>query len=298
MANGGGKQRAARNGDLREPKSWRVSIISSGEIPLEAKLTEGKGKGKARAGQLIRLLDIPADRGLGFGAFDRGGETGDAGALARAIKAGASTSYGTAGPEFVRRFIRQGVTGDDVRAMVAAFVKSVCPPRADGQIERAAQRLGLISAAGELAIALDVTPWPAGEAKAAAAWAFKAWLGNWGGSEPAEARQALNQVRLFIVQHGDSRFDPLDNPEAKPSPNRAGWRKGEGEEREWLIPPETWKAEICAGLDPKDVARTLAERGLISRIGDGFQAVRSLNGASKRVYVINARILSGGDDDA
>ena len=259
LANGGGKQRASRNGDLREPKSWRVSIISSGEIPLEAKLTEGKGK--ARAGQLIRLLDIPADRGLGFGAFDHGGETGDAGALARAIKAGASTSYGTAGPEFVRRLIREGVTGDDVRAMVAEFVKEVCPPRADGQIERAAHRLGLISAAGELAIALDVAPWPAGDAKGASAWAFKAWLGNRGGLEPAEARQALNQVRLFIEQHGDSRFDPLDNLKpgllrTGPAGAKARARKGNG-----LFRRKHGRRRFAAGLIRNSLREPLRSAG-------------------------------------
>jgi putative DNA primase/helicase len=96
LANGGGKQRAGRDGALREPKSWRVSIVSSGEIPFEAKLTEGKSK--ARAGQMIRLLDIPADRGLGFGVFDNGGATGDASKLAGAIKNGASAAFGTRRP--------------------------------------------------------------------------------------------------------------------------------------------------------------------------------------------------------
>jgi hypothetical protein len=95
-----------------------------------------------------------------------------------------------------------------------------------------------------------VVPWRPGEVRKASAWAaFKAWLANRGGSEPAEARQALAQVRLYNEQHSDSRFDPLDNPEAKPSPNRAGWRKGEGEAREWYVPLEVWKTEICKGLD-------------------------------------------------
>ena len=111
-------------------------------------------------------------------------------------------------------------------------------------------------------------------------------------------RQALAQERLYIEQHGDSRFDPLDNPEAKPSPSRAGWRKGEGEGREWYIPPEVWKAEICQGLDATFVARTLAERGLLHRIGDGFLAVRKIGGGNRRVYVVGARILAGDDDDA
>lgn len=271
-------------------------FISSGENPFEAKLTEGKGK--ARAGQLLRLLDIPADRGLGFGVFDNGGSERDAGALARAIKVNASAAYGTAGPEFVRCILKEKVTGEDVRVMVSDFVKAQCPVGADGQVERVADRLGLLAVAGELATAFELTGWRDGEAREGAAWAIKAWLANRGGAEPAEVRQAIEQVRLYIEQHGDSRFDPLDNPDAKPSPNRAGWRSGEGEEREWLIPPETWKAEICAGLEASFVARTLAGRGFIRRIGDGFQSVRRISGTNKRVYVVTAHILAEGDDEA
>src|SRR5271155_5517899 len=127
---------------------------------------------------MLRLLDIPADRGLGFGVCDHRGETGDAGALTRAIKIGASEAYGTAGPEFVRRIIRGNINGDDVRAMIADFVRAEVRSGADGQIERVPQRLGLIAATGELAIGLDVAPWPAGEARKAAAWAFNSKLGS------------------------------------------------------------------------------------------------------------------------
>ena len=148
LANGDGKQRAARDGSLREPKTWRVIFVSSGEVPFETKMSEGKGK--ARAGQLLRLLDIPADRGLGFGVFDNGGSQDDAGALSRAIKGSASAAYGTAGPEFVRRIIAKSVTGDDVRALVSDFVKAECPAGADGQVERVAHRLGLVAVAGSL----------------------------------------------------------------------------------------------------------------------------------------------------
>ena len=78
------------------------------------------------------------------------------------------------------------------------------------------------------------------------------------------------------------------------SANRAGWRKGEGLEREWLIPSETWRGEICAGLDPKLVARTLWQAGILRRASDGFQQVRTIDGASKRVFVIGAAIFDGG----
>jgi putative DNA primase/helicase len=291
LSNGGGKVRAARDGGMREPKCWRVMVLSTGEITVDSKLAEDRAR-KPRAGQLVRMLDIPADRG--FGVFDHAGPDDDAGKLAKAFKQAAISAYGVAGPEFVRRLIDEQVTGDDVRGQVGEFVSAYVPAGADGQVDRAAQRLGLIATAGELATLLGVTPWREGEVAVAAGWALEQWISQRGGTEPAEARQAVEQVRRFIEAHGDSRFDPLDNPEAKPSPNRAGWRKGEGLDREWLIPSETWRNEICAGLDPKFVARTLGDAGILRRASDGFQQVRRIGGTLKRVFVIGAAIFDGG----
>jgi putative DNA primase/helicase len=296
LANGTGKVRAARDGSLREPKTWRVLILSTGEVPTGTKLAEDRGR-KARAGQLVRMLDIPGDKGEGFGAFDHGGHDGDAGALAKAFKHAAISAYGTAGPEFVRRLTATEVTGEDVRAMVADFTASTVPARSDGQIDRAAQRLGLIAAAGQLATAMGLVPWQKGEAWEAAAWALAQWIDRRGGTEPAEVRQAIETVRLFIEQHGESRFDTLDDLDARPVSNRAGWRKGSGPHREWMIPPEVWKTEIGNGLDATLVARTLAERGMLQRAGDGFQPVRKIDGANKRVYVVTAKIFDGGGDE-
>jgi putative DNA primase/helicase len=185
LSNGGGKVRAARDGAMREPKSWRVMVLSTGEISVESKLAEDRGR-KPRAGQLVRMLDIPADRG--FGVFDHAGADGDAGKLAKAFKQAALAAYGVAGPEFVQRLIDGQVTGEDVRGFVGEFVSAYLPAGADGQVDRAAQRLGLIATAGELATLLGVTPWREGEAKAAAALALEQWIGQRGGTEPAEAR--------------------------------------------------------------------------------------------------------------
>ena len=65
-----------------------------------------------------------------------------------------------------------------------------------------------------------------------------------------------------------------------------------GEGREWLIPPETWKAEVCAGFDSRMVARTLASRNMLERASDGFLSVRKIDGRSKRVYVVKPAIIS------
>ena len=50
LSNGGGKVRAARDGAMREPKSWRVMVLSTGEITVASE-TDGRSgaQGRARA---------------------------------------------------------------------------------------------------------------------------------------------------------------------------------------------------------------------------------------------------------
>jgi uncharacterized protein (DUF927 family) len=174
----------------------------------------------------------------------------------------------------------------------------VVPKGSDGQVTRVAKLLGLIGAGGDLATKLDITPWKKGQATAAAKWAFQRWLAQRGGGEAAEIRQAVETVRLFIEQYGESRFDPLDVSDFRPAINRAGWRTGSGSTEQWLIPPETWKSEVCDGLDPTLVARTLAESQMLKRGKDGFQSVVKIEGTAKRVYVVAARIFDGSTDQA
>lgn len=299
LSNGSGKARASRDGSLREPKSWRVLSISSGEVPVETKLAEDKGR-RARAGQMVRLLDVPCDRQKGFGAFDDAGPDGDASKLSKAIKLAAQSSFGVVGPEFIRRIIAERLDGEQVRAMVADFVAAEVPTGADGQIIRAAERLGLIAMAGELATALGVTPWRAGAAREAAAWALARWIEGRGGAEPAEVRQAVEAVRLAVEQFGESRFEPLDGGGDgwKPMGSRLGWRTGDGTDRQWLIPSEIWKTEVCAGIDPKFAARVLGERGFLEKAGDGWQPVRRIGGRAMRVFVVNSGVFDGGEHGA
>src|SRR5271157_882530 len=83
----------------------------------------------------------------------------------------------------INRCLRPGI--EVVRGMVAAFVERAVPAGSDGQIHRAAQRLGLIAAAGELATVLELVPWQGGESRAAAAWALAQWVDGRGRTEPA-----------------------------------------------------------------------------------------------------------------
>ena len=294
LANGTGKARAARDGSLRDPKTWRTLILSTGELPIEGKLAENKGR--ARAGQLVRMLDISADRGLGFGVFDHGGSDNDASKIADGIKRAAISSCGAAGPEFVRRLLKEDpeALARHLRTVIDEFVANNIPQGSDGQVIRAAQRLGLIGAAGEITRAYGIVPWNEGAAFEAAGWALERWIENRGGTDATEARHAVEQVRRFIEAYGEARFESVDGGDRGAVHNRAGWKTGKGDEQEWWVLPEMWKSEICSGMDAKAVARFLVEAGMMKRVEGSFQSVRRVGGANRRVYVLTNSILAGG----
>jgi putative DNA primase/helicase len=289
LTSGTGKGRSKRDGSLRESMAWRTMVFSTGEIRLTDKLIENRQQ--ARAGQQVRLVDIPADAGKGFGVFDNGGANGDPKALAGQIKVAAQTWYGTAGPEFVRRLIDDDVHPSDIRAIIDAFRQQNVPQVADGQVLRVADRFGLVAAAGELACELGIVPWRKGDAIEASRRCFVDWYDSRGGGEAGEVQAAISKVRLFIEQHGDSRFESIETQD-RAVHNRAGWRRGDGVKREWLIPPEIWKADVAVGHDPKLVADALAAYGFLRRASDGYQRVEKIQGRAQRVYVVTASILS------
>jgi uncharacterized protein (DUF927 family) len=295
LSGGKGKGRARRDGSLRQPASWRVFVLSNGEIRLGDKLNEA-GK-RSRAGQEVRLLEISADAGHGCGVFDSPGATGNVGELADKLRDAASKYYGTAGPEFIRQLIVAGTLkcAAEVEQQVEQFVSNV-PEGADAQVRRAAMRFGLVAAAGELAIKLGVVPWPKGSSIEAAKKCFEAWIEARGGIEAHEVRQAIEQVATYITMHGASRFEPIHGDQDRVVHNRAGWWRGDGDQRQWVIPPETWRAEVCAGLSPSFVADTLAKLGMLLKDASGkLSRSETIQGKSRRVYVVTSDIFSATD---
>lgn len=296
ISGGVGKGRSDRQGNLRPPRTFRASILSTGEIPISTKLTEDKRV--LRAGQMVRIADISADAGDGLGIFNKAlPEDVSAAEFSKSLNHAAATHCGHAGPEYVRRFMKEGYTDEIVRSLVVEFTKSAAPPDSDGQTLRVADRLGIISAAGEIGIQLGVLPWRPGTAGAAAKWALDAWIAARGScSEAFETRQIIGRLQLTIERDGDARFEEIPDGSCEPSSrvvlNRLGWRKGSGETAEWWIPKQSW-TEIFTGLDPKLAAKVLAERGIIKRSSDGFQMNQRIDGRQIRCYTVTTKILGG-----
>ncbi len=300
LANGAGKGRAGRDGSARRAAEWRTLFLSTGEEGIADRLAEARGGPKrVRAGQEVRVLDIPADTGL-HGLFEALHGHSKAAALADAIKTAAGRFYGTAGHtwlEYLAADPEQFATA--AREVQAAFVAEHVPEGADGQVRRAAGRFGLVAAAGELAIEAGILPWPSGEAERAAAACFLAWRGaRQGGNGAAEDAAAVAAVRRFIATHGDGRFQIVggdDAGNARPVFSRAGWKKHDGDGWLYLIQPDVWRSEVVAGLDPRASAAAVHRAGYLVRQDAARWTKSERVGASEpvRCYAVRDAILSG-----
>lgn len=91
LFNGAGKLQGAKEGGNRDLKRWRTVAISTGEMDIETFLAAGGLK--VKAGQLVRLLNIPMEKATTFHEYQNGKQHADA------LKVAWTDSHGSAGRE-------------------------------------------------------------------------------------------------------------------------------------------------------------------------------------------------------
>jgi putative DNA primase/helicase len=299
LGNERGKGRMNRNITARLPQRWRVLFLSTGEVGMATRLQEGGSK--ARAGQEVRVLEIPADAGQGLGTFEELHGFGGPGALAEHLRLAADRHCGYPAREFLTQLTgRMQEVMEALRAMRNGFIDQNCPSDADGQVRRACGRFAMIAIAGELATTFGITGWADGAALEAAVRCWRDWLAERGGAGAAEVREALQQVRLFLEQHGEARFSLAWDPKnERPVSNRAGFRKAADTGATYYILPEVFRHEVCKGLDAKMIAREMAKRGWLLTEGRRVTRQERIRGeGNMRVYVVSPAFLGADTDNS
>ncbi len=305
LANETSKARSTRSGQTRPRLSWRLLFLSAGEIGLAAHMAEG-GK-RTRAGQEIRMADIPAEAGAGHGIFEELHGIEHGAAMAQHLSKASEAQHGTAGRAFLEWAVNHADTlRDRTRAGIDRLAAHWIPELASGQVDRVARRFAVVAVAGELATEAGITGWPEGEATRAAKACFHAWLESRGGIGNAEDAQVLRQVRRFFEAHGEGRFTHWDRAErdddhAPKTLHRAGFRKpikGMAAELtgwEFYVFKETFRGEICDGFDYKAALRVLREREYLEPDrGRPFDCKPRLPGLGPTAcYCIKSSILNG-----
>ncbi len=301
LANGQAKQRA---NDVRL-KEWRLLFLSTGELDLKSAMqTAGD---TTKAGQEVRMIDLEAVVGE-FGVFDvllAGFE--DSRLQAEALQEHTSNYYGVAGIEFLKQLIsRKEEARNEFKKYQALFIENETPKNANSQVSRAINRFAIVAAGGELATYLGVTGWEAGEAYAGIKACFDGWCSNLiSSTESHEETSAIKVVRSFIAKHGESRFLDLrraNDTHAPKTINLAGWKQVKvgtlvTEDTLFHFSTDVFADEVCKGLDPKLVLKTLNKHGYLKTESGGktvrlkYRKLRIGEHEYTNSYAVRAKIL-------
>jgi len=290
LGNGRGKQRASRSGAARNVVRWRCFVLSSGERTIETTMEEGGYR--AKAGQSIRLLNVPAARA--YGLYDTLHDMPTGAALSDAIKRAAATHYGHAGREFLDRLTRDDRDFCDMLERIKAMPE-FSAEGGEGQEKRAASRFALVALAGEIATEYSLTTWPEGDAIKAAAECYRVWR-DFRGRGNDERRQMLEQLAAFIDRHGDSRFSDAHGGHDIAVRDRAGWWDDSDGSRAYLFTADGMR-QALKGFDFKRSLDVLQDAGVIPMPGaDGKRArVHRIGGRNVKLYRVQADMLPGGE---
>jgi len=301
LGNGQTKARSNVNGDAKETSTWRLLFLSTGEIGLADHVAAGGGR--IKAGQEVRMLDIPADANAGYGVFEDIHGATSAAAFADSLQTLSEAYYGSPADALLTKLTEPGeldLAVAFIRKVQDQFVQQYVSNDAHGQVTRAATRFGAVAGAGEYCISIGILPWDAGHAIWGVKQCYLSWLESRGDNSASEDYRAIAQVREFIERNGESRFTLIkadgieENNIGQRTINRAGFRRvlNDGSTEYWVL-PEMYQKEVCHGFDPKLVTRVLRDKGYLEIDSAGKSSVSKLvPGLGRmRVYVIKASFM-------
>ncbi|SMG66661.1 inner membrane protein [methanotrophic bacterial endosymbiont of Bathymodiolus sp.] len=284
LANGSGKQRANKNGGARDVTHWRIAVLSNGERSTESAMLEA-GK-KAKAGQFIRLLNIPL---FGeHGAFNELHDKVDGRALADHLQTASSKYYGVAGIEYLTKMVAETIDLD--KEFNDAVNELIGDEELSDQEARGAKRFALAALAGEMATHYGVTGWEAGDASRGVKECFIQWRADFGKGD-IEDGQCLQAVKDFIDKHGDARFSLANGEDKYIIHNRAGYYI-RAKEKDTPIDKVTYLFndagfdEATKDSDRKRTLQALEKHGWLETQGVRNKKEQRINGTKSRFYFI------------
>ncbi|GAB1260788.1 DUF927 domain-containing protein [Aurantivibrio plasticivorans] len=338
LGNGQGKHRASDRGQARDSQHrWKFTFISNGEKTLDQYLAES---GKSHTGGMeMRFIGIRAtfheseNDAKRLGVFNTSHEFIGGAALSEHLASSMRLYHGSAFVAFLDGLVGE-LEGGNKHTFIPRLLRSLdkfksdyLTPNAGGQVTRAASKFALVGVAGEFATHLGLTGWKKGEARAAAASCFNAWMKARGGEGNLEDKQMLDHVRHQILKNGLSKFYRWDEDKNSETDNTVidshapiavecwGYRRetidkdlleGDSSDALYYVFPESFKRDLCKGFDPNRVARLLRDVGALelteseqkeNRLVSKARLPR-MGGKPVKVYKVKSSALFDSDNDA
>ena len=294
LANGSGKKRLDRHGKLLPSHEWRILFLSSGEISLGNHLAESRES--LKGGQFVRLVEIDADAGCGFGIFNKLEDGIDAQLLADRLKRASNEFYGTPIDAFLKGILKDDSLHQKIDHYYKIFLEQVSPLLISRQIRRVASRFALIAASGSIASDLNILPLSHHHIIFAIKECFESWAVTNSNHTDFETSKILSQIRKYLQINGCAQFPEWDG-QSKPQFNGkcSGYRLlRRDQDVEWIILGEVFRNEIFRGFNLRKVIATLKSLNFLisSKNGKSSSAMRLPHFGPTRIYHLSGSILS------
>ncbi|EME9720118.1 DUF927 domain-containing protein [Klebsiella pneumoniae] len=283
LFNGAGKLQGAKEGGNRELKRWRTVAISTGEMDIETFLAAGGLK--VKAGQLVRLLNIPMEKSTVFNGQPNGKAHADA------LKEAWLDNHGAAGREWVKWLSTHQQEAKQAVRDAQTRWRGLIPADYGEQVHRVAERFAILEAA--LVTGSMVTGWSEQASRDAIQHSFNAWVKEFGTGNK-EHQQIIEQCEAFLNAYGFSRYLPYPETDARDLPIKelAGYRTGNptGDEGyKFYTFPAAFEREIASGFNHTQFAKALASAGMLETGDKGRhkkKALRKMGGKQHVFYVL------------
>ncbi|RSA35509.1 TOPRIM and DUF927 domain-containing protein [Enterobacter hormaechei] len=283
LFNGVGKLQGAKDGGNRDLKRWRTVAISTGEMDLETFIaTAGR---KTKAGQLVRLLNIPMSKAVRFHDHQNGKQHADA------LKDAWQNYHGAAGRAWIKWLADHQQEAVSVVRQCEERWRSLIPADYGEQVHRVGARFAILEAA--LLLGEVVTGWDVQACRDAIQHSYNAWVREFGTGNK-EHQQIVEQCEAFLNAHGLSRYAPFPYDQSDlPIRDLAGYRAKGNHDADPMIFytfPAAFEGEIARGFNAKQFAETIKNAGMLTppASGRGYQRKSPrINGRQFNVYVIH-----------
>jgi putative DNA primase/helicase len=296
LGNAKGRARLNSEAEQKEIRQWQISILSSGEIGIADKISENNEK--AKAGQLVRFIDIEAEVPNGFGIYNNLHGFGDGAELSNILKANCGKYHGIPAKIFVESLIsannkEENNLEESIKHLYELSQRDICQnfelEKANGQVKRVADVFALYRLAGTLAkgfgiITFDVTK--------SIYNIFERWVNDRGNKTLSmEENDIVDDVQSFLMQH-EARFARISSVEGsyvkdeKVINNCLGGVEDKDNRRIYYVIPKLFRDEICKGKRVKLYRKVLKEKGILLTYEDGSDRRYTINGKRTKMTTL------------
>ncbi len=280
LGNGIGKSRSNRNGELREPKRFRLIFLSSGETTLEQVLTS-HGE-QYMAGMDVRCVNIPVDKSDVKNLHG----CSSTGVFMNILRDNSSKYYGTAGIDFVNKLIdliknknssnekkeiynllltKNLNTSTDIIIESANLNKNEIDP----QVRRVAERIAIVASAGSIARRFKILPEEI-DVMNSCVDAFKSWIKLRGGTSSHEEKIIVDKTKNFLLSNSDNLFYSIeDGKRIGPTYGEViGFKINDEEKLNYYIFPGSIEKRAWDGMNIDTVLSVLKAYGFFSELSE------------------------------